>query len=75
MNGEGTNGFEGFSDRFLKLSAVAEFLAVSERTVRRLIDTGELKVSKIGCSARVPFSAVQEFYRKITGGRELRSDT
>ena len=73
MNGEDEGDSMKLGDRLLKLSAVAKIFCVSERTVRRLIDTGELVACKVLGSVRIPFSAVQKYYRKITGGMDLRS--
>jgi len=67
VNGTEDKGIAGFSDRLLKLPVVARLLSVSERTVRRLIDTRELVSCKVLGSVRIPLSAVQTYYRKITG--------
>ena len=50
---------EPLSHRLLTIQDVAEFLQVSTRTVRRLIDTGELAAVRIGRSVRVRPEALQ----------------
>jgi excisionase family DNA binding protein len=47
-------------DRNLSLSAVAGTLGVSERTVRRWIQSGKLRAYKPGRDYRIPQSAVRE---------------
>lgn len=47
-------------DRNLSLSAVAGLLGVSERTVRRWIQSGKLKAYKPGRDYRIPESALRE---------------
>ena len=74
MNGAENKGDLKFNDQLLKLPVVAKLLAVSERTVRRLVDTGDLVSCKVLGSVRIPFSVVQAYYRKITGGKELRGE-
>lgn len=47
-----------FAFRLLTIKDVAERLQVSERTVHRLIDVGELSVIRIGRSVRVSEEAL-----------------
>ena len=65
MNGA-QNNIEVFNDRLVKLPVVAKLFSVSVRTVRRLIDTGELVSCKVLGSVRIPFSAVQAYFQKKT---------
>src|ERR687890_1832960 len=62
-------------DRNLSLSAVAGTLGVSERTVRRWIQSGKLKAYKPGRDYRIPESAVRELVEEseISPKAESRS--
>jgi len=53
LPGRGTPSSVARSAPLLSVSAVAELLGVSTKTVRRLIGRGELKVHRIGGSVRV----------------------
>ena len=58
-------------DEFLTLKEVADLLRVEVRTVKRLIDDGELKAVRVASRWRVRASAVQEYLKKHeTGGEE-----
>jgi excisionase family DNA binding protein len=47
--------------RFLSVRGVAEELAVSEATVRRLVRSGELLGVRVGSVLRVPGASVEEY--------------
>jgi excisionase family DNA binding protein len=47
--------------RFLSVRGVAEELAVSKATVRRLVHSGELLGVRIGAVLRVPRASVEEY--------------
>lgn len=49
--------------RMFSLESVAERLEVSARTVRRLIDRGELPFKRVLGSIRVPDEALEEYMR------------
>lgn len=50
----------------LTIDETAEFLRVSDKTVRRMIDDGRLKAVAIGRQWRIPKEALEEFIK--TGG-------
>jgi excisionase family DNA binding protein len=60
-------------DRNLSLSAVAGTLGVSERTVRRWIQSGKLRAYKPGRDYRIPESALRELVEEseITSPKDL----
>ena len=51
-------------ERLLTVREVAERWQVSERTVVRLIDAGELKASHIGRQRRVPPDEVRKYEKR-----------
>ena len=46
--------------RFYRPDEVAEIFDISERTVRRLIASGEIPATKIGSGTRIPGSFIKE---------------
>ena len=68
----GQNSVENFNDRLVSLAAAAQVLSVSNRTIRRLVDRGELVACKVLGSVRIPLSVLKSYYRRITNGLELR---
>jgi excisionase family DNA binding protein len=48
-------------EEFLTISEVAERLKVNERTVRRWIESGDLKAHKIGNCVRISLADLHEF--------------
>jgi excisionase family DNA binding protein len=48
-------------ERKFTVAEVAEQLAVSPMTIRRLIQVGDLRAYRIGSSIRIPVSALREF--------------
>jgi len=54
----------------LTVSQVAEYLKLSEKTIRRLITSGQLKASKIGSSWRVQMIDIKNYLEANTNGKE-----
>ena len=54
--------------RSYTISQVAEYLAVSERTVRREIDDGRLAVVRVRRTVRVTDAALRDYLRIVCGG-------
>ena len=50
-----------FSDEFLSLSDVADRWGLSPRTVRRVVDRGELVATKLGGSVRIPVESLVQY--------------
>jgi excisionase family DNA binding protein len=50
----------------LRIAEAADLLQLSTKTIRRLIDKGDLRSVRIGRSIRIPLSAVQEIISVIT---------
>ena len=51
----------------LTIEDVADRLAVSTRTVRRLIEAGELAVHRIGRAVRIAEADLQSYLRRVRG--------
>ena len=59
------------SNDLLTVSQVAEYLQISEKTVRRLIANGEIKASKVGGrSWRIKKSDIEQYLNANTNGKE-----
>ena len=55
----------------LTVSQVAEYLQLSEKTVRRLIANGELTASKVGGrSWRIKEIDIEQYFNANTNGKE-----
>jgi len=53
------------------VSQVAEYLQISEKTVRRLIANGELTASKVGGrSWRIKETDIEQYLNENTNGKE-----
>lgn len=52
-------------DALLTVDAVADYLAVSARTVERLVASGELRSVRIGRARRIPVAAVRGFRDRL----------
>jgi len=57
-------------NNILTVSQVAEYLKLSEKTIRRLITSGQLKASKIGSSWRVQMIDIKNYLEANTNGKE-----
>lgn len=56
-------GLENLPD-IVTIKELIEFLKVSESTIRRAIDSGELKSFKVGKNIRIEREAVMEWIKK-----------
>jgi excisionase family DNA binding protein len=56
-------GLENLPD-IVTIKELVEFLKVSESTIRRAIDSGELKSFKVGKNIRIEREAVMEWIKK-----------
>lgn len=54
--------------RLATIEGAAESLAVSERTVRRLIHDGQLRSVKVGGRRLIPVAALDEFVAALAEG-------
>lgn len=45
----------------LSLDEFASLVSVSPRTVRRLIDDGEIAVTRVGARLRIPYTEIQRY--------------
>ena len=54
-------------DRLLSTTVVAQRLRVSERTVRRLCEAGQIRAGQVGTQWRIPESAFDDYYRRVFG--------
>jgi len=57
-------------NNILTISQVAEYLKLSEKTIRQLIANGQLKASKIGSSWRIQLIDIKNYLEANTNGRE-----
>ena len=51
--------------QYFRVDEVAEYFAVSVRTVYRLIEEGALKRTKIRGSLRIPLTEIERYERKL----------
>lgn len=51
--------------RFYRIGEVAEFFTVSERSIYRLLDEGELKATKIRNCLRVSIDEIKRYEEKL----------
>jgi len=51
--------------RYYRVDEVAQYFAISVRTVYRLIDEGELKRTKIRGCLRIPIWEIQKYEKKL----------
>ncbi|MBW1668958.1 MAG: helix-turn-helix domain-containing protein [Deltaproteobacteria bacterium] len=51
--------------KYYRVDEVAEYFAISVRTVYRLIDEGELRRTKIRGCLRVPLMEIQRYEREL----------
>jgi excisionase family DNA binding protein len=65
---EGQGYAEARSERLLRVDEVAKVLAISERSVHRLVDDGAIAVVRIGRSVRFDPADVHDFVanQKVT---------
>ncbi len=54
-------------DKLLSTGIVAGRLCVSERTVRRLCETGQIRAGQVGTQWRIPESAYRAYYQRVFG--------
>ena len=58
-------------NELLTVSQVAEYLQISEKTIRRLIANGKIKASKVGGRAwRIKESDIEHYLNENTNGKE-----
>jgi len=57
-------------NNILTVSQVAEYLKLSEKTIRRLITNRQLKASKIGSSWRIQMIDIKNYLEANTNGKE-----
>ncbi len=57
---------EQVSPKLLSYAAAGQVLGVSERTVKRLVATGDLSPVKVGGSARIRVEQVDDYLERIT---------
>ena len=54
-----------FTKRYYRVDEVAHYFSVSDRTIYRLIDMGDLKAIRIRDCIRIPAVELQEFEDKV----------
>ena len=54
----------------LTVTEVAEYLKLSDKTIRRMISTGQLKASKVGGSWRIKEADIEKFLDIHSNGKE-----
>ncbi len=54
--------------QYFRVDEVAEYFAVSVRTVYRLIDEGELKRTKIRGCLRIPLWEIERYEKELESG-------
>jgi len=58
-------------DELLKIQDVAEILKVSEGTIRRMLDRGELKGIRVGRLWRIPQTEVDRLFQVKHGNEKV----
>ncbi len=61
MNEKASTAFSLTNRCYLRVDEVASYFGVSDRTVYRLIDMGDLKVVRLRDCIRIPVEEVREF--------------
>jgi len=56
--------------QYVTMKNVAEMLSVSLSTVRRLVDSGELRTLKVRRSVRIPEESLKAYVERNTTGEE-----